>query len=143
MYLKDGTDHTAIEIAHHMAYPIAAVRRVINAAHGCPYGLRCDQVSRESFSRDYPDMQKGYHKVWVYGPDRDTLRKKLLGQMCPKCGAPLRTDRPRQVCGVECDAEAAQVRCGGCGCMHIPQSGSHLPGPLCRDCKQMAERCEG
>ena len=89
MYLADGEDHTAAEMAAHLGYSAAAIRRVLDSASGCPAALRCDQVSRESHIRSCPGTPSGSHRVWVYGPRRETLRKKICGEWCDSCQIPL------------------------------------------------------
>lgn len=76
-YVREGKDLTADEIAAGIGWTASKVRRVIAAAHGCPVGLCCSQESRASFSKSYRAMQSGTHRVWVYGPTRETLREVI------------------------------------------------------------------
>ena len=45
---------------------------------GCPRGVVIGEDSRESYSRNYPGMHAGYHKVTVYQPTMDALRQAVL-----------------------------------------------------------------
>ena len=41
-------------------------------------GVVIGEDSRESYSRNYPGMHAGYHKVTVYQPTMDALRQAVL-----------------------------------------------------------------
>ena len=76
-FVRDGRDLTVPEIAAELGWTESKVRRVLAKAHGCVPGLACSQEHRPSYSKSYRGMQSGTHRVWVYGPTRETLRKAL------------------------------------------------------------------
>lgn len=79
LFMSDGEDHTIREIAEAMGWPEAKVRRAIaSAPGGTPRELRYSESHRASYSRNYPGMQAGAHKVALYGPTREWLRELLL-----------------------------------------------------------------
>ena len=74
-YLSTGKDLTVPEIAECMGWGEAKVRKLLARHGGCPNGLQSRQDERPSYSKSYRAMQSGVHKVWVYGPTRETLRE--------------------------------------------------------------------
>lgn len=82
-FIETGLDISASEIAEIMQLSPSAVRRAISTAHGCPKGLQCYQVSRPRYEKNY-GQKSGSSRVWVYGPTRDTLRCRLLGELSQK-----------------------------------------------------------
>jgi hypothetical protein len=90
-FLATGEDLSVADIAKRAEVSEATVRKVINLTRGCPKGLQPREEYRESFSKNY-NMQTGAHKVWVYGPTRDTLRLMILHPTrkytCPECDTP-------------------------------------------------------
>jgi hypothetical protein len=77
LFLADGKDHSAQELADHLGCTVSVVRTILRDARGCVDGLRAAEDHRPSHSRNYRGMETGSHKVWVYGPTRETLRKML------------------------------------------------------------------
>lgn len=77
-YLETGKALDVKEIATRMGWSESKVRKVFTAAGGCVTGLDLRQEGRESYSRNYPGMTAGAHKVWVYMPTRQTLREMIL-----------------------------------------------------------------
>ncbi len=78
LFLKDGKDHTAQEIADHLGWGVDRVRRNLGNQNGFPSGLRVEEEHRPRYSKSYTHMQVGTHKVMVYGPSREALRATIL-----------------------------------------------------------------
>lgn len=79
-WLDVGHDLTVREIAVYIGKNDSFVRRMLNKHGGSLPGLQATRESRPSRSRDYPMFRSGGHRVWVYGPTRQTLRDRLLGR---------------------------------------------------------------
>jgi len=79
-YLATGKDLTARELAARIGWPESKVRRYLTAGPGGgpPDGIRTFSEARTSYSRDYPGMEAGAHKVTTYGPTRERLRDFIL-----------------------------------------------------------------
>lgn len=79
MFMADGRDHSIKEVAAALGWSESRVRRAITSAPGGrPDELDSSVDYRTSYSRDYPTMEAGAHKVRLYGPTRQTLREMLL-----------------------------------------------------------------
>ena len=78
LYLKTGEPVSIAEIAKHLECGAPRVRSLMSEAHGVISGLDISQAERESYSKDYPMMQVGYHRVYVYSPSKSTLRALVL-----------------------------------------------------------------
>lgn len=78
LFLQDGKDHTAQEIATHLGWGVDRVRKHLGGQNGFLEGLRVEEEYRSRYSRSYPHMQAGHHKVSVYGPSREALRATIL-----------------------------------------------------------------
>lgn len=78
LYLRNGKDHDAVEIAAELGCSVATVRKRINDSKG--FVPRCiwHQEARPSYSKSYRGMESGSHLVWVYGPSRETIRQMLI-----------------------------------------------------------------
>ena len=63
------------EIAQALSWTDGKVRRLLAKHGGCPNQLGCWQSERPSYSKSYRAMQSGVHKIWTYGPTRETLRE--------------------------------------------------------------------
>lgn len=80
MFLSDGSDHTAQEIADRLGITAARVRKALNDQHGfSPQGITQSWEFRVSRDRSY-GTERGGHKVTVYGPSREGLRRRLLSE---------------------------------------------------------------
>lgn len=78
-FIEKGEAIDAKAIAERMGVSVGVVRARINGdAHGCPRGCDTWETWRTSFSKDYPGMESGAHRVWVYAPARETLRQRIL-----------------------------------------------------------------
>jgi AraC-like DNA-binding protein len=77
-YLETGEGLCVKQIAARLGWSESTVRGVIDHHHGITPRLRCYQDARTSYSKDYPGMSAGVHKVWAYIPGRDTLRQMVL-----------------------------------------------------------------
>lgn len=77
-YMATGKDLTVPEIAECLGWGEAKVRKLLARHGGCPNGLGSRQDERPSYSKSYRAMQSGVHKVWTYGPTRETLRTVAL-----------------------------------------------------------------
>ncbi len=73
-FMDHGEDATVAELAAALKCSESTVRKVLNACHGVPKGCVVREEHRESYSKNYTNMQAGSHKVNVYGPSRATLR---------------------------------------------------------------------
>lgn len=74
-FIAEGRDSTVAEIAARLCWGESRVRKLLARPLE---GLRVGQESRPSHSRDYPGMEAGTHRVWVYGPTREHLSSLLL-----------------------------------------------------------------
>lgn len=88
LFIETGKDSTATEIAAKIGCKSAAVSAIFRENHGLIPGLRVDEEYRASYSKNYPSMQTGAHKVFVYGPTRDTLREMLIKSAATPAAAP-------------------------------------------------------
>jgi hypothetical protein len=79
-YLQTGKDQTAAELAGRSGWPLSKVRRYLTAGPGGapPDGVRAFHEARTSYSRDFPGMEAGVHRVTTYGPTREKLRDWIL-----------------------------------------------------------------
>lgn len=77
-YLETGRDQTVAEIAVRTGMSEAKVRKHLTDHVGFPAdGLQRREESRTSYSKSYPAMEAGAHKVTTYGPSREYLRGLL------------------------------------------------------------------
>lgn len=75
LYLTTGRDATVSEIAAAVGRPQRAVRDVIHANQQSVPGCDGAWVDRPSVLTEAPGFASGRtHKVWAYGPSRETLR---------------------------------------------------------------------
>ncbi len=77
-WLEVGHDLTVREIAVYIGKNDSFVRRQFAKHGGSLPGLQATRESRPSRSLDYPMFRSGGHRVWVYGPTRQTLRDRIL-----------------------------------------------------------------
>jgi hypothetical protein len=77
-YLETGGDIDAQGLAARLGWSATKVRKVINDNHGSVPGVHPYEDQRHSYSRNFPDMAIGSHKVWVYRPQLSYLRELLL-----------------------------------------------------------------
>lgn len=82
-YMATGKDMTQAEVAERMGCSQATVKKLLDECFGCPRGFVCREEVRASYSRNYPGFQSGSHRVWVYGPSRETLRGMLMSVRAP------------------------------------------------------------
>ena len=79
LLLATGKDATVKEIAEKLQWSENVVRATLrDAPGGCPNELDWSEDTRPSYSRNYRNMESGVHKVNVYAPSRQTLRKLIL-----------------------------------------------------------------
>lgn len=76
-YLETGKPAEAPELAKRLGWSVAKVRRLLDELHG-PKGVMAYQETRVSYSRSYPGMEAGAHKVWTYAPALWLLRDIIL-----------------------------------------------------------------
>lgn len=119
-YLATGKDLVVSEIAECMGWGGAKVRKLLARYGGCPNGLKPQQDERPSYSKNFRMMQSGVHKVWTYGPTRETLRELALfsgaearaqAAVIGRLESELRTPTP---------ASSAAPQCPDCGVAHHP-----------------------
>ena len=79
-FIRYGKSCTIKELAVHMQRGDAWVRKVMNDNHGCTRGSVVSEESRESFSKSYPSMQAGYHKVICYQPAMESMRQMIIAK---------------------------------------------------------------
>ncbi|MCX7255685.1 MAG: hypothetical protein NTZ64_02870 [Polaromonas sp.] len=79
-FIKHGRACTAKELAEHMERGEQWVRKVMSDNHGCTRGSIICEESRESYSKSYPSMQMGYHKVTCYQPTMESMRQTIIAQ---------------------------------------------------------------
>lgn len=78
LFLQDGKDHTAQELADHLGWGVDRVRRHLGGQNGFLEGLRVEEEYRPRYSKSYTHVQAGTYKVAVYGPSREALRATIL-----------------------------------------------------------------
>jgi transposase len=76
-YITTGKSSTIKDIAEQTCRSEATVRKVLNASGGAVQGTGYGEASVPTFSKDYPMMQVGSHKVAVFAPTMDHLREMI------------------------------------------------------------------
>lgn len=79
-YLETGADSTVKELAALLRWSESKVRKHLNDARGnlsLP-GIRQQEASRASHSKNYPAFEAGAHRVTEYGPSRSLLREMIV-----------------------------------------------------------------
>lgn len=79
-FLQHGRACTIKELAEHMSRSERWLRKVMSDNHGCTRGSVVVDESRESFSKSYPGMQMGYHRVTCYQPTMASMRAAILAK---------------------------------------------------------------
>ena len=77
LFLRDGKDHTAQEIADRLGWSVARVRKNLNDKNGFFAGLRSVEEQRPRYSTNYTYRQVGTYTITVYGPTREALRAHI------------------------------------------------------------------
>lgn len=80
-YLKTGNSADAPTIAAGLGWPERKVREVLRLNFGAIPGTHAQQEARASYSKNYPGMQSGSHRVWCYLPSLSTLREIIVGKV--------------------------------------------------------------
>ncbi len=92
-YLAEGCKMTAKEIATQTKHSEATVRRYLNDGAGDLKEIANRESGRTSYSKAYRGMASGAHKVQVYTPSRELLRRlaarAVVSSVCERCGRDL------------------------------------------------------
>jgi predicted transcriptional regulator len=72
-FISSGKDSTVKEIALGLGISESTVRKVFKAQGGTIRGLRYERESRESHSRNVPNINIGAHYVGAWGPSCELL----------------------------------------------------------------------